>query len=92
MRSCRLRKCNLFYIVFDYLYKRERILFKNQVSAKNRNHSIVRSFLYWNHGRHKLQNENQDKESLTDSEIKIICIQNYGYTSSVVCFIQMNQN
>ena len=36
--------------------------------------------------------KNQDKESLTDSEIKIIYTQNYGYTSSEVRFIQMNQN
>jgi len=35
------------------LYKRERFLFKNQDSAKNQNHTIVRSFLYWNHGRYK---------------------------------------
>ena len=32
------------------------------------------------------------KESLTDSEIKIIYTQNYGYTSSELRFIQMNQN
>ena len=92
MRSCRLIKCNLFS---SFL-----IICKNENVFSSRIKSLLKTGITQLCDRfstgtmegtnNKIQNE--IKESLTDSEIKIIYIQNYGYTSGVVCFIQMNQN